>query len=138
MRSRLSLVALVLVALLIGIGSRPPESSAQASRATAKVSPFSGSVTASNAAITSTVGSTDVLVIHALTVNTNTAGIITITDGSSGVVLFTSYVAANTPTHFNNADLGPAGIRCSRGNTPYLSALASATSVQMTLWTDRE
>lgn len=137
MRSRLSIVALVLVAL-IGIASRSPEAQAQAARATSRVSVFSGSVTTSNAAITSTVGSTDVLAIKALSVTTNTAGLITITDGSAGVVLFSSYVAANTPTKWGAADLGPAGIRGSRGNTPYLSALASATSVQLVMWTDRE
>ena len=133
MSSRLAFVALVLVALMIGIGSRAPEAQAQAARSGARVASFTGSVSATNAAITSTVGSNDVLVIRSLVAVSNAAGTLTITDGTGGVALARFYLAANTPVTITPDVLGPAGIRCSRGTTPYANAISSATALTLTM-----
>ena len=139
MRSRhlasflVALVALLSLALLRGDG---PEARAQG-RANSSVRSFSGSISVSNAAIASTVGSGEALVIRALTASASSAGVLVITDGSGGAALARVYLAANTPTKLTPEDLGAAGIRCSRGTTPYANAISGAT-LTLTMAVDRE
>lgn len=140
MRSRtiasllVALVAVIALTLLRGSGH---EALAQG-RSGSSVRSFTGSVSGSNAAITSTVGSGEALVIRSLVAVSNAAGTLTITDGSSGVALARFYLAANTPVTITPDVLGPAGIRVSRGTTPYANAISSATALTLTMWVDKE
>lgn len=118
----------LLVALMIGWQAPQSALAQSVSRASSR---SSGSLNlgSSNAAITSTVGSGDVLVIRAMTATSNAAGWLVITNGSSGSELFRVYLAANTSTTVPTDVFGAQGVRCSRGTTPYANAISSGTAV---------
>lgn len=123
----LAVLPLFLVAIMLG----QPQAHAQ-NVSKASYRSFTGSISASNAAVTSDIASSDMLVVRSMQVASSQAGTLVFTDGASGVALLQIYVAANTPRLLSTADIGNSGIRCTRGNELYLNALASATvSVSM-------
>lgn len=119
---------LLLVALVLGSVAEPAAAQEIPSSATPKYRSFTGSISTSNAAITSDVASGKYLVIRSLTVASSQAGTLTFTDGSAGNALLHLYVAANTPRTLTSLDLGPQGIRMqTAGAEPYVNSLSSAT-----------
>lgn len=120
----------LLVALAIG-WQAPQQAMAQTANRASSRSSGSLNLGVTNAAITSTVAAGDVLVIRAMTATSNAAGNLVITNGSSGVELFRLYLAANTPTTVPVDVFGSAGVRCSRGTTPYANAISSGTAVSI-------
>ena len=98
---------------------------------------YTGSISASNAVVTSLIAATDKLVIHSIRVFSTQAGTLTFTDGSSGVAVLCIGVAANVPQEITVEQMGPAGIGLTRGNELYCNALSSAT-LTMSMYTTYE
>jgi hypothetical protein len=112
-----------LIAFFMSFGSpaqaMPRESSAELTRT------YTGSISASNAAVTSLVDAADTLTVKSLSVTSNQAGTLTFTDGTAGNALLHLYVAANVRVDLPNDVLGT--IRLTKGNELYVNALSSAT-----------
>lgn len=123
MRPVLALIAIL--CLIMGLIIMP-EAMAQTSPRE-QFRTYTGSISTSNAAVTSLIAAGDRLVVRSLQVSSSQAGTLTFTDGSSGEALYCLYVAANVRVDVPPAQIGPQGIKLTRGNELYVNALSSAT-----------
>ena len=87
----------------------------------------STSISATNAQIGSAVAADKQLVIRSLQIFSTQTGVLTFTDGSSGVAKLCVGVVADTPLTITADAIGPQGIPLTRGNELYCNALSSAT-----------
>lgn len=117
----------LLFAVLVAFGLASNALAQQNSHLRPSYRTYTGSISASNAAVTSLIPASDELVIHSMQIASTQSGALTFTDGSGGVALLVVYVVANTPLTLTVDSIGPAGIHCTRGNELYVNALASAT-----------
>jgi hypothetical protein len=125
-----SLMILGLVFCLAVFGLLAGDSTAEAHDAPPGVYTFgtmTGSISASNAVIGSLVAADKQLVIRTIQVHSTQTGVLTITDGATGVAKLCIGVLADTPRSLTAEEIGPQGIPLTKGNEPYVNALSSAT-----------
>lgn len=133
MHSRSSLAALFLAAcLVVGFLAGFNRHAEAQSVGRQSLRTYTGSISVSNAAVTSDIAAGDMLVVRSMQVASSQAGTLTFTDGASGNAVLHVYCAANTPRVLDTALFGPTGIKLTRGAELYVNALSSATiSVSM-------
>jgi hypothetical protein len=126
-----SIFALLLVAVVIAASLFAFDEPARAQTADpTKIHTFgtyTGSISATNAAIGSLVAADKQLVVRSIQVYSTVTGVLTFTDGSSGSAKLCLGVLADTPRSLTPAEIGAAGIPLTKGAELYVNALSSAT-----------